>query len=589
MMKTPASGSQGFRAMGGTAYTVGHGTRLQAYGVEGERVRKTTAMLGKWTLPPLVLGLLGCGRGQIDLLSDGNFDPDHVVEVHLQMDEADWEELRNESRSFVTEFRGDCRSGPFQNAYTTFHASIEIDGQELSDIGIRKKGFIGSQSTTKPGLKINLDEFIEGAELFGTDNVTLNNAVQDPSLIRQCMGYGVFADAGYPAPRCNFARVSMNGEDLGIYAHVEPIKRSFLRSHFGNDHGDLYEGTLSDFREGWVQTFDVKNSDTDAEMTQIVGLTEALKEEGDLSDRVSPYLDLDQFLSFWALESLTGHWDGYNGNTNNFYVYGDPGAGSLVFLPWGLDDVMDPEALEDEAYSLALLPNRFLQDPSLAARFEDRVWELLDSVWDETVLLAEIDRMEDLIATEIDTSGFEREIDRVRRYVSKRRQKLESTLPGEPVEIREGIGCLEAAGSMEANFEARWNSLDELDGVTDMTLTWDDAPVPLSEAMVGAGISEEGEPLLVFLGVLDPQEEAYVIPYIDFDPEQVRLGEAFAVGEQGSHGGVLYTDRYMGGELSEAGYLFGGALEFESFGDANGDLVRGSLSTDIYAWPSADK
>ena len=44
----------------------------------------------------------------------------------------------------------------------------------------------------------------------------------------------MFEKAGLPAPRCNFARVSMNGEDLGIYVHVEPVKKAFLRDNFRN-------------------------------------------------------------------------------------------------------------------------------------------------------------------------------------------------------------------------------------------------------------------------------------------------------------------------------------------------------------------
>ena len=97
-------------------------------------------------------------------------------------------------------------------------------------------------------------EYVEGQNLHGVDNITLNNSVQDPSLIRQCIGYQLFTDAGYPSPQCNFAHVYVNGTDLGIYVHVEPIKRTFLRTHFDEDDGDLYEGTVSDFAPIIYQT-----------------------------------------------------------------------------------------------------------------------------------------------------------------------------------------------------------------------------------------------------------------------------------------------------------------------------------------------
>ncbi|MDP6932416.1 MAG: CotH kinase family protein, partial [Myxococcota bacterium] len=284
--------------------------------------------------------LCACGnRGQLVMdegaSADGNFNPDHVVQVAITMADADWEVLRNETRTFLTELGGDCMSGPFEHDYTTFSADIDVDGQVLSNIGVRKKGFIGSQSTTKPGLKINLDEYVDGVELFGTDNMTLNNAVQDPALIRQCLTYGVFAAAGVPSPRCNFARVSVNGADLGIYAHVEPVKRSFLRDHFGSDDGDLYEGTLSDFQQDWYRTFDPKNSDTDESLSGIVALMDTLDELWDsdesVEDALEPHLDVDQYLSHMAMETIAGHWDGYSGsNHNNFYIYDDPATDTFV-------------------------------------------------------------------------------------------------------------------------------------------------------------------------------------------------------------------------------------------------------------------
>ena len=69
--------------------------------------------------------------------------------------------------------------------------------------------------------------------------------------------------AGLPAPRCNMARVSMNGDDLGIYVNVEPVKKKFLRENFSDDEGDLYEGTITDFTRAWYSTFESKTDETD--------------------------------------------------------------------------------------------------------------------------------------------------------------------------------------------------------------------------------------------------------------------------------------------------------------------------------------
>ena len=227
---------------------------------------------------PVLLLMSGCERlNEKEICTEGDFfAPDHILQVGLTLEDSDWELLRNQSRSFITEFVGDCASVPFSGEYTYVPADVTIDGQALSNIGVRKKGFIGSQSTEKPSLKLNLDEYEAGAELFCTDNITLNNAVQDPSLVRQCIGYKLFSEAGIAAPLCNFAQVSVNGADLGTYVHVEPIKRSFLRRNFAEDNGELYEGTLSDFSALRYRTFDPKNTDSDPNLTAIAVFSEAL-------------------------------------------------------------------------------------------------------------------------------------------------------------------------------------------------------------------------------------------------------------------------------------------------------------------------
>ena len=43
--------------------------------------------------------------------------------------------------------------------------------------------------------------------------------------------------------------------------------------------------------------------------------------------------DVDAFLTFWAVEVLVAHMDGYSGNANNFYLYHDPTSGRLRFQP----------------------------------------------------------------------------------------------------------------------------------------------------------------------------------------------------------------------------------------------------------------
>ena len=44
---------------------------------------------------------------------------------------------------------------------------------------------------------------------------------------------GLYA-AGVVAPRCNFATVTVNGQLIGLYVHVESIKKQFVGRHFAD-------------------------------------------------------------------------------------------------------------------------------------------------------------------------------------------------------------------------------------------------------------------------------------------------------------------------------------------------------------------
>src|SRR5687768_10913246 len=225
------------------------------------------SLLGLWMVAAVACGDDGAegpdGGGPdagVDL-SEPLFDPDHVVEVEIEVAPADWDELRFQTRS-VPEIFGSCLAEPFRDPFTYFPATVTVDGETLDQVGVSKKGFLGSLSTEKPSLKLKLDEYVDDQALFGMKRLTLNNSQQDPAFVRQCLTYQTFTAAGIPAPRCNFARVRVNGDDLGLYVHVEAVNKPFLRRHFADDEGNLYEGTLSDFRQGWTATFELKTNES---------------------------------------------------------------------------------------------------------------------------------------------------------------------------------------------------------------------------------------------------------------------------------------------------------------------------------------
>ena len=159
---------------------------------------------------------------------------------------------------FMTALGASRQFKPIKNPYTYVEVSVSIDGVVFPKVGLRKKGFIGSQSHTRPSLKVKLNHIDKKGGIEGLTNLTLNNNKQDTSLVSQFMGYALFNAIGSPAPRCAYAKVTVNGENLGIYSHVETIRKPLLKRAFGNSKGPLYEGTVVDFYENWENSFEHK-------------------------------------------------------------------------------------------------------------------------------------------------------------------------------------------------------------------------------------------------------------------------------------------------------------------------------------------
>ena len=300
-------------------------------------------------------------------------------------------------------------SRPFANIYTWFSGAVTVDGETYSNVGVRKKGFLGSHSDTKPSLKLRFDKYVDDQSLGRViERMTLNNSLQDASMVNTCLTYKIFAATGSPSPRCNFATVTVNGKNLGLYVHVEEIKKPFLARHFNSTEGNLYEGTVSDFTPDFPRHLRERKPTK----TPTIGRTSTLwwppfrtRRTAGL-ETLAKAVDLDRFLSFWATEVLVGHWDGYSGNRNNYHFYREP-DGRLVFIPWGVDDTFhlkdDPNPFDNvsnpppSVLALSAIPSRLYNNADWRLKYVVRLKELLDTAWDEAELLASVDQMAAII------------------------------------------------------------------------------------------------------------------------------------------------------------------------------------------------
>jgi len=364
----------------------------------------------------MALLMSGCGGGGTDVSDPGDFeppaepvniggdaelyDPERILKIDLTMDPGEFARLQGEARTLASTDR-ECVPD-FE--YTEFSASVAIDGDQMDDVIVRKKGYMGSLSPSVPSLKLDFDDLWPGRTYQNMSRMTLNNNRQDPSNARQCLAYDQFRQVGIAAPGCNYARVTVNGQDLGVFTNIEPIKKPFLARAFGDDDGNHYEAQTADFGTWLSDRFEKKTNEKENDRTDLQAVTDALALPDDQMMNVLPQLvDVDEFIRFWAVETLLGAWDSATGNANNFHIYRNPGDGLFHFIPWGADTAFRGahplKPLTGVLYRNFSLADRLFSMPEYRARYLAELESLLANQWNEAELLAELERIRQLTGT----------------------------------------------------------------------------------------------------------------------------------------------------------------------------------------------
>jgi spore coat protein CotH len=294
---------------------------------------------------------------------------------------------------------------------TRYRCTVTFDGLELKDVGVRQAGgvFHPYQSINgKPSLSLKFNEFVKGQRLHGLEKLVLKNQAQDQTLLNEHLTYEVFRRAGVPAPRTAYAVVRLNGRTAGIYLMREPVDDDFMLRNFGsaNTGGNLYELEFhaGDFvrNPGWVDLKDeAKEERSRADLLALAGAV-AAPPDGGYVGNLATRLDLDRAATYFAVETLTGHWDGVSFRNNNTYLYHLPKEDRFVIIPHGADQSfggrggfrggggMPPE----------MLAQRFRTVPELAARYEAALARAGRApVWDEPALLARVDQIGKLLTS----------------------------------------------------------------------------------------------------------------------------------------------------------------------------------------------
>jgi hypothetical protein len=398
---------------------------------------------------------------------DHFFDTSRLVKIDLKVDPGDWNKLRVQHRSLVKTLRTDIPPSEREKPFDYVPANLTIDGTDVGKVAIRKKGFVGSLDHNRPSFKIQIDKYEKKKMFAGVDTLTLNNNKQDDSRVHQLVGYQFFRAAGLPASHCNLALVSVNGKSLGVYSNVESLDKHHFRRAFKSAKGTLYEGTVCDFHVHSLVRFERKFGSKKA-IASIKNASIALdSNDRSILDKLGRHLDLDRFYRYWAAEVLVGHWDGYVSNKNNYFVYFDSKSERLHFLPWGLDQLATdrnmfwrqgfdpPKSIKADA----AIPRRLYKNPEARKKYFATMRSLLDEVWNEDKLVAQIDDLQAMINPHRIEKSFwsRRHASSFQKFISRRRAEIldeiaDGKFPEWTLEPREMMGEIVKVADSNSTF-----------------------------------------------------------------------------------------------------------------------------------------
>jgi len=300
------------------------------------------------------------------------FKEPRVLEVKIEIPPASLESLKTDPHKYV---RGIVREG----------------SKVFNDAGIRLKGSGTFQSLEKkPSLIIKFNEFISGVRFHGHSKLVFDNARQDPSYVCEVIGGELFRFAGVPAPRSTFARVSLNGQDAGLYVLSEAVNKEFLAQYFSRTKGNLYEGSKSDVTD----KLEKDSGDESKDQKDLQALAAAAKEPDSALrlKKLSSVLEIDRFVSFTATEVFAWHHDGYTMDQNNYRIYNDPGSNHMVFIPHGYDQLFGKPKGPLFPEWKGLVAKSLLATPEGKAKYRERMSVLLTTAFSPDTITKRIDQ-----------------------------------------------------------------------------------------------------------------------------------------------------------------------------------------------------
>lgn len=220
------------------------------------------------------------------------------------------------------------------------------------DIGFRLRGNT-SRYSNKKSFKVSFNTFTKGGKFEGVEKLNLNGEHNDPSSSRAIIYWYILRKAGVAGARANHVQVFINNNYYGLYTNVEHIDEEFVNTYYGNKKGNLYKclwpadltwlgPAQSEYKymNGDHRAYELKINEQTDDYSDLVNFIKTinLTSANQLECETEKIFNVQDYLKVVAVDVMTGNWDGYIYNKNNFYLYNNPSSGLIEYIPYDVDN-----------------------------------------------------------------------------------------------------------------------------------------------------------------------------------------------------------------------------------------------------------
>ncbi|TWU35334.1 CotH protein [Novipirellula aureliae] len=278
---------------------------------------------------------------------------DHIEKSSVDPIQADLYDT-SVLRTIFIDFENEDWESELEDFYGTdvdVAATLTVDGKTYPNVGIHFRGASSYgmvQAGYKRSLNVSLDMADSDQRLLGYKTLNLLNGASDDSMMSTVL-YSHIARQYMPAPKANFVRVVINGENWGVYTNVQQFNKDFLKENYGSSKGSRWKvagsprgGGGLDYRgedpSAYDSPYEQKSNDKNAQ-AKLIELCRVLDQTPpeSLPAALEPIVDVDELLWFLALDVSLINSDGYWIRASDYSIFMDK-EDQFHFIPHDMNE-----------------------------------------------------------------------------------------------------------------------------------------------------------------------------------------------------------------------------------------------------------